>query len=301
MGELEVLIVDDEPMAAELHRMFVDRTPGFVVMGVASSGEDALRTIRRRTPDVVLLDLQLPGISGAEVLHAVRRDHGDAIEVIAVTADHRASSVSQMRMLGVAHYLAKPFSVRELQKRLRSVARVRNTLSSRQQFSDQAEIDDVMRTAYAERSPAAPSRSDDPTREDIRVGHPLDALRERADRWIADQGHLHDAGLSVLAEALHVSVRQLQRAYARVDGSAQEALRDHRVGVAAMLLLGTERIATTEVARRTGFRSLRTMRRAFQDVLGAPPSRWRAIHESAATKEAVSRQEPDRRRPRGLE
>lgn len=99
MGELEVLIVDDEPMAAELHRMFVDRTPGFVVMGVASSGEDALRTIRRRTPDVVLLDLQLPGISGAEVLHAVRRDHGDAIEVIAVTADHRASSVSQMRML----------------------------------------------------------------------------------------------------------------------------------------------------------------------------------------------------------
>lgn len=300
MSELGVLIVDDEPMAAQLHRMFVEGTPGFVVTGLAYSGEEAVEMMTRNRPDVVLLDLQLPGISGIDVLRLLRTHLGDDVDVIAVTADRRARSIDQMRMLGVAHYLAKPFSVRELRTRLRSVARVRSALASRQSFDGQADIDGVIHSGFVEIcTPAA--RPDDPTEQDILAGHPLDALRELGDLRIADQGHDADFTLHTLADALHVSARQLQRAYARDGRAVQDAIRDHRVGVSAMLMLGAERLTTAEVARRSGFSSVRTMRRAFQEVHGVPPARWRATHARAATKEPESRREPDRTRQRSEE
>lgn len=277
MAELRVLIVDDEPMAAQLHRMFVERTPGFVVAGIASSGEAAVEMLQGDRPDVVLLDLQLPGISGIDVLRLLRTHHGNDVDVIAVTADRRTSSVSQMRMLGVAHYLAKPFSVRELRSRLRSVARVRSALSSRQSFDGQSEIDEVMHSEFVVVD-VSPGRSHDATDQDIRAGHPLDLLRERADLAISEQAHSIDFTLHTLADSLHVSARQLQRAYARDGRSVQDAIRDHRVGVAAMLMLGVERLTATEITRRSGFSSPRSMRRAFQDVHGVPPARWRAAH-----------------------
>lgn len=285
MTELRVLIVDDEPMAAQLHRMFVERTPGFVVSGLASSGETAVVMMQSDPPDIVLLDLQLPGISGFDVLRLVRMHLGNDVDVIAVTADRRASSVAQMRMLGVAHYLAKPFSVRELRFRLRSVARVRSALASRQSFEGQSQIDEVMHSEFVD-ADLLPSRSGDAADQDIRAGHPLDALRERGDLVISDRGHSIDFGLHTLADALHVSTRQLQRAYARDERSVQDAIRDHRVGVSAMLMLGVERLPTSEIARRSGFRSPRSMRRAFQDVHGVPPARWRAAHGTTESGES---------------
>lgn len=277
MAELRVLIVDDEPMAAQLHRMFVERTPGFLVSGVASSGEAAVELMQSDPPDVVLLDLQLPGISGVDVLRYLRTHLGDDVDVIAVTADRRATSVAQVRMLGVAHYLAKPFSVRELRFRLRSVARVRSALASRQSFEGQSQIDEVMHSEFVG-ADLSPSRAGDAADQEIRAGHPLDALRERGDLVISDRGHSIDFGLHTLADALHVSARQLQRAYARDERSVQDAIRDHRVGVSAMLMLGVERLTAGEIARRSGFSSPRSMRRAFQDVHGVAPARWRAAH-----------------------
>ncbi|MGF9660203.1 response regulator, partial [Pantoea agglomerans] len=78
------------------HRMFVERTPGFVVSGLAMTGEEAVEMMHSDPPDVVLLDLQLPGISGGDVLRMLRTHLGDDVDVIVVTADRRASSVAQM-------------------------------------------------------------------------------------------------------------------------------------------------------------------------------------------------------------
>lgn len=286
MAALRVLIVDDDPMVAQLHRMFVERTPGFVVTGIASTGEAAVEMVQGDRPDVVLLDLQLPGISGIDVLRLLRTHRADDVDVdvIAVTADRRASSVAQMRMLGVAHYLAKPFSLRELRSRLRSVARVRSALSSRQSFDGQSEIDEVMHREFV--ADVTPSRADDPTDQEIRAGHPLDVLRERADLAISEHAHAMDFTLHTLADSLHVSARQLQRAYARDGRSVQDAIRDHRVGVAAMLMLGVERLTATEITRRSGFSSPRSLRRAFQDVHGVPPARWRAAHATVEIDES---------------
>ncbi|MGF9660202.1 hypothetical protein AAIH18_22485, partial [Pantoea agglomerans] len=123
--------------------------------------------------------------------------------------------------------------------RLRSVARVRSTLASRQTFDGQSEIDEVMHSEFVEVDTSR-ARHDDATDRHIRAGHPLDLLRERGDHAISEGAHCPEFTLSTLAAALHVSVRQVQRAYARGGRSVQEAIRDHRVGVSAMLTLGVE-------------------------------------------------------------
>lgn len=295
MSDLTVFIVDDEPMAAQLHRMFVEGTPGFEVIGLASSGEEAVSMMMDAPPDVVLLDLQLPGISGVDVLRHLRSRLGDDVDVIAVTADRRARSVSQMRMLGVSHYLAKPFSVRELRHRLRSVARVRGDLASLRSFADQAEIDAAMRSGFTKRDELI-DPGEDPADKDIQAGHPLDALRAAAELVISERGHAPDFTLHSLADALHISARQLQRAFARGTRSVQDAIRDHRVGMSGMLLVGADRPTVAEVARRSGFGSLRTMRRAYQEVHGMSPAQWRAAHETEVGSGSGLRREEDRSR-----
>jgi response regulator of citrate/malate metabolism len=69
---IRVLVVDDDFMVAKVHRGFVDRVPGFTTIGVAHTGADALTMAEAQRPDLVLLDIYLPDISGLEVLRRLR-------------------------------------------------------------------------------------------------------------------------------------------------------------------------------------------------------------------------------------
>ena len=70
---IQVLVVEDEPVVAEAHRRFVERTDGFAVAGVAGTGAEALEVLKARPVDVILLDLGLPDIPGLELCQAIRR------------------------------------------------------------------------------------------------------------------------------------------------------------------------------------------------------------------------------------
>lgn len=65
----DVLIVDDDFMVAEIHRRFTDRVDGFSAVGVARTGADALEQVAALNPDLILLDVYLPDMTGLEVLH----------------------------------------------------------------------------------------------------------------------------------------------------------------------------------------------------------------------------------------
>ena len=70
---IRVLVVEDEPVAAQAHRAYVERVTGFEVAGVVDSGRDALRVLRQRPDvDLVLLDFNLPDLHGLEVCRAMR-------------------------------------------------------------------------------------------------------------------------------------------------------------------------------------------------------------------------------------
>ena len=89
---VKVLVVDDDFMVARIHTQFVERTPGFEVVGVASTGRAALDDVARLRPDLVLLDVHLPDMTGIEVLRRLRAD-GDDVGVLVVTAAREADTV----------------------------------------------------------------------------------------------------------------------------------------------------------------------------------------------------------------
>jgi response regulator of citrate/malate metabolism len=114
-----VLIVDDDFMVARIHTQFVERTEGFVVVGVASSGQAALDDVARLRPDLVLLDVHLPDMTGIDVLRRLRSG-GDDVGVLVVTAAREADTVRAAASGGAVHYLVKPFDYEDLRVRLES-------------------------------------------------------------------------------------------------------------------------------------------------------------------------------------
>ena len=114
-----ILVVDDEPQIAEIVRDYL-RLAGFDVI-VAGDGVRALEAARGRRPDLVVLDLGLPGLDGLEVTRALRKEA--EVPIIMLTA--RVEEDDRLRGLeiGADDYITKPFSPRELVARVRAVLR----------------------------------------------------------------------------------------------------------------------------------------------------------------------------------
>ncbi len=114
-----VLVVDDEPHIRAVLRGYLE-ADGFSV-SEAADGETAVRAVRDEHPDVVLLDVMLPGIDGLEALRQVRAFSD--VYVVLVTA--RAEEVDKLVGLGVGadDYVTKPFSPREVTARVKAVLR----------------------------------------------------------------------------------------------------------------------------------------------------------------------------------
>jgi len=114
-----ILVVDDEPKIATLARDYLEHA-GFAVL-TAGDGPSALTTIRQRRPDLVVLDLGLPGLDGLDVTRELRRD--STIPIVMLTArDDELDKLLGLE-LGADDYLTKPFSPRELVARVRAVLR----------------------------------------------------------------------------------------------------------------------------------------------------------------------------------
>ena len=121
-----VLVVDDEPEIARLVRDYLQHG-GFAVLS-AADGETALELARTRQPDLVVLDLGLPGIDGLEVTRSLR--HQGGVPIIMLTARDDESDRLVGLELGADDYVAKPFSPKELVARVRAVLRRSEGLSA---------------------------------------------------------------------------------------------------------------------------------------------------------------------------
>jgi two-component system response regulator ResD len=114
-----VLVVDDEPTIAEVVARYLERA-GYD-SATAGDGAEALRLAAERAPDLVVLDLMLPGIDGLEVLRRLRADGGPA--VILLTAKGEQDDRIVGLRSGADDYVVKPFSPRELVARVEAVLR----------------------------------------------------------------------------------------------------------------------------------------------------------------------------------
>ena len=84
---VRVLIVDDQATFRAAAREVVAATEGFVVVGEAASGEDSVEAARRLRPDLVLMDVQLPGLDGLEASRRIRSERADVIVFLLSTYD----------------------------------------------------------------------------------------------------------------------------------------------------------------------------------------------------------------------
>ncbi|HEX6324727.1 MAG TPA: response regulator transcription factor [Vicinamibacterales bacterium] len=127
-----ILVVEDERDIADLIKHTLERG-GAMAVSLAASGDAALKAVEAMGPDLVILDLNLPGLSGTEVCRLIRsRPATAALPIIMLTARTGVGDRVAGLDLGADDYVTKPFSIREL------AARVRAVLRRRQQGPDEA-------------------------------------------------------------------------------------------------------------------------------------------------------------------
>ena len=154
--DIGVLVVEDEPVAAEAHRTYVERVPGFVVRAVVLDGASAIRQLGDPSSavDLVLLDMYLPDLHGLGVVRAMRTA-GHRADVIAVTSARDLEVVRAAVSLGIVQYLLKPFTFSALRDRLERYAAYRQQLAG-DVASGQHEVDRAMATLRGNDSSSLP-------------------------------------------------------------------------------------------------------------------------------------------------
>jgi two-component system CitB family response regulator len=138
---IRALVVDDDFMSASIHRNYVAKIAGFEAVGEAHTGAEALDLVRRLEPDLVLLDIYLPDMSGLDVLRQLRQDE-EAVDVIAVTAAKDVKTLRAAMQGGVVHYIVKPFLFETFRERLERYAALKQRLERLREAS-QGDVDDL--------------------------------------------------------------------------------------------------------------------------------------------------------------
>ena len=139
---IRTLVVDDDYRVAELHCAYVDRVQGFELVGRAQTGATALESVDQLRPDLVLLDIYLPDISGLEVLRRLREDDHPPVDVVAITAARDVNSLRSAMRGGVVHYLIKPFLFPTFEEKLLSYAAAHERMT-RLGKAEQGDVDRI--------------------------------------------------------------------------------------------------------------------------------------------------------------
>ncbi len=139
MKGIRTLIVEDDPMVMQINRQYLQDIGGFDIVGTADTGEAALREIRRLLPDLVILDIYLPDLSGIQILKELRTSHLPT-DVILVTAARDAEAIQNAFRYGAVDYIIKPFKYVRFKSALDSY-KLLHTKLTRKQALDQEELD----------------------------------------------------------------------------------------------------------------------------------------------------------------
>lgn len=210
---LQVLVVEDEPVAAQAHAAYVERVEGFTVVRTVGTVAAALQALAATPVDVVLLDMNLPDGHGLDVIRRMRAA-GHRADVIAVTSARDLDVVRGAVSLGVVQYLLKPFVFATLRDRLEAHLAYRRQLPASTRVDTQAEVDEVL--AGARPSP----------RTSVPKGMSEDLL-SRVTRALREGSADHGLSASELGEAVGVS-RVTARRYAEYLCDSRLAVRSSR-------------------------------------------------------------------------
>ncbi|KMJ57754.1 chemotaxis protein CheY [Bacillus sp. LL01] len=145
---IKVLLIEDDPMVQHVNKLFIEKIDGFVVSGVASSGVEGKKLIKELQPDLVLLDVYMPGQDGLSLIQELRHEQID-VDIIAVTAANDTNTVKVFMRNGVIDYIVKPFTFERMEKAFLQYKEVYRQLY-RESAISQDKWDEVMASAKKE-------------------------------------------------------------------------------------------------------------------------------------------------------
>ncbi len=244
--KLQVLVVDDEPDLREL--IEYNLTQSGHAVSSAGDGITAIELALSTVPDVIVLDVMMPGLNGIEVAKRLRNQTETAsIPIIMLTA--KAEEIHELEGLdaGADDYITKPFAIEELRARLAGLIRSREQLRTR--FSKEIIVQPSNVIAQAE--------------DEVFLKKVLSVI----------EAHLGNSafGAELLADELGISSRHLSRRLRTLTGKPPAALIRHFRLERAMQLL-EKRVGTiAEVAYRVGFKSSSHFSTAFRKAYGKTP------------------------------
>ncbi|MEV6104741.1 response regulator [Streptomyces sp. NPDC051940] len=185
---ISVLIVEDDPVAADAHKTYVNRVPGFTVADTARTRADAVRVLDRTPVDLILLDLYLPDGHGLQLLRALRAA-GHRADVIAVTSARDLAVVREGVSLGVVQYVLKPFAFATLRDRLERYLDFRAAAGG--EAGGQEEVDRALSALRAPQPAALPKGLSAPTLSAVTT-----ALRDADDEGLTASAAAAELGIS---------------------------------------------------------------------------------------------------------
>ncbi|QIQ21347.1 response regulator [Zophobihabitans entericus] len=158
---IDVLIVEDDPMVAELNRKYLQMIPGFKLVGQVSDGEEALHYIHDNHVSLLLLDVFMPKMDGLKLLQHIRTSY-PKIDIIMVTAACNTSDIQTALRLGVIDYIVKPFTFGRFRTALLSYQERVRLLSSTE-ILDQKQLDSRIFAKATEHTKTLPKGIDSET------------------------------------------------------------------------------------------------------------------------------------------
>lgn len=121
---MRVLIIDDEPLSRARMRMFFDHDPDVEIVGEAGDGEEGLRALAEHRPDVLFADVEMPDLSGLDMIRRIDEEERPLVVFVTAFADYAVEAFG----VGAVHYLVKPFGPAEVEA---AVQRVRAAMAAR--------------------------------------------------------------------------------------------------------------------------------------------------------------------------
>ncbi len=225
MSGISTLIIDDDVAVAGIHHGFLLARGGFDVVGTAHTGQQGLDLAAELLPELVLLDIHLPDMSGLDVLQALRNRPRQPVDVLVITASRELETVRSAMAGGVLHYLVKPFTSQALNERLDGYVALRDELAAGSAAGplDQERIDRLVAPARravpaeAEASGTTPAGGPAPR---LPKGLSRPTLEAVIEALQASPGDVSAAGLALRLGLSRVSARRYLE-YLVVNGSAR--------------------------------------------------------------------------------
>jgi response regulator of citrate/malate metabolism len=207
---IRTLIVEDDAIVAEVNKGYVEQVPGFVVIGTAHTGAQAMALAGRQPIDLVLLDFGLPDTTGVQLCTSLRAGTAGPVDIIAVTAAKDVRTVRDAIAHGVVQYLIKPYSFVVFREKLERYAAFHRSLAG-DRITDQRELDRTLGVLRGSASTGIPKGLSPTTHELV-----VRVLRDAADTLSANEvadatglsrvsarrylEHLHAQGLAELSQ-----------------------------------------------------------------------------------------------------